>query len=461
MHCSRPFAALVLVAVASAGCVADCPSSVPTWSGDWTPTTPDDVAMMRASCVTKIAGDLRIGNVDLESLSEFDFVSVVGGDLIVGEASPIDSYGGMDGLRSIGGSLVLASNSVVVPDPAFPLLESVGENLVVRAPPSLDQLPGFDALVSVGGDLAVAPGLPLPGLKNLQRVGGLLRLDWDDSPEALARLESVAGDLELGGQYADFAGLESLVSLGGLRLVDVPHLESLAGLEGIDELERLFVVDAPLLSSVGGLANLTDVGELTLVNTGLETLDGLAENPRVSVSATISDNDDLTSLAPLMAESSLRFIVVTENPKLTHLDAFYGLTHVEGEVRISGSPKLVDLRGLTSLAEVGGDLRLAYLAITDLRGLVQLERTGTLGNQQGHAYGPRLWLAYLPGLADLSGLENLREIDLLDLNSLGRLDRLDALHGLRKLDDFHYRRCPLVTEEDEQTLWDAVEANGG
>jgi hypothetical protein len=167
------------------------------------------------------------------------------GSVLVGGDNPsfIDNLNGLNVLKSIGGSLVIANNQ------------------------SLISLAGLDSLNSIGGNLSIGDaffGIGNPVLKNLS---------------ALHSVSSVPGTLfiVLNPSLQVLTGLESLTSIGCLS---IQHNDSLVGISELINVNTIVtsfdVGDNPVLSSLAGLDNI-DAGALTGVliegNSQLSTCD--------------------------------------------------------------------------------------------------------------------------------------------------------------------------------------------
>jgi hypothetical protein len=167
------------------------------------------------------------------------------GSVSVGGDNPsfIANLNGLDVLKSIGGSLVIANNQ------------------------SLTSLAGLDSLNSIGGNLSIGDAffnIGNPALKNLS---------------ALHNVGLVPGTLfiVLNPSLHVLTGLESLTSVGCLSIQHNDSLVSITELINVNTIVSGFDIrDNPLLSSLAGLDNI-DAGALTGVliegNSQLSTCD--------------------------------------------------------------------------------------------------------------------------------------------------------------------------------------------
>jgi hypothetical protein len=151
-------------------------------------------------------------------------------------------------------------------------------------------------------------------------------------------------------------------------------------------------------------------GELSIVESGLETLDGL---------------DRLESVGSLS---------LVENRQLTDIQALGSLTEISGDAVLSGSPNLLNLLGLHGVTATGA-LTLDGLGIASLRGLDSLV---TVGGD--------LTLRDLPGLTDMNGGSSLDFVDGTFLVE-GTPD-----HDFTGLDSIRRVRRALVVRDSEASL---------
>jgi hypothetical protein len=220
---------------------------------------------------------------------------------------------------------------------------------------------------------------------DLERLAGCVVVDGDlqinlfgDDLSALSELESVTGTLGLS-LSGSLEGLENLDQVGNLSLVqlDVPSLRPLADLRTIGDTGRR-----------GGRGDLTIQG--------------------------LQRQRDLDGLGGI---ESVRRIMIAEAGSLESLDGLAVPAEVNS-ISVSGSPAIVDISALTPLQVVDGDLSLAYLGITTLTGLHNLEQASNVR------------LSNLPALSHIRALQNLPEVQTMEVQEVA-VRQLDGLETLR------------------------------
>jgi hypothetical protein len=197
-----------------------------------------------SSCLPDGITFVTQAQIDSFQINYPNCTQILGGVSVGGDnPSFIANLNGLDVLKSIGGSLVIANNQI------------------------LTSLAGLDSLNSIGGNLSIGDAffdIGNAALKNLS---------------ALHNVSSVPGTLfiVLNPSLQVLTGLESLTSIGCLSIQHNDSLVSIAELINVNTIVTGFDVrDNPLLSNLAGLDNL-DAGSLTSVlidgNSQLSTCD--------------------------------------------------------------------------------------------------------------------------------------------------------------------------------------------
>jgi hypothetical protein len=222
--------------------------------------------------------------------------------LNTGDIDDLRQRGGV--AYAIGGSLLIFG-STVEDLSGLENLTGIGRSLEIRFNTRLTSLRGLEGLVSVGDSLVdtgirVSP-LENPSNKSQHVIEGLI---VTDNP-ALASLQGLDSLQFVGGGFSLIfnEALTSLDHLGSLNRVrgsvDVIANPVLAGLTGLLQLERiegyLEVGGNPLISSLRGLERLSIVEADLIVwfNDGLTSLDGLQGLETVGGPLTIDRNPQL------------------------------------------------------------------------------------------------------------------------------------------------------------------------
>lgn len=98
----------------------------------------------------QVDGDLVIRFSDLQNLDLLATIQAVEGDVLLEHNSELESLDGLSQLETVGGVLSIFSNPSVAPSLPFPKLKTVERDLIVRANGGVSEL-GFGALERVGG----------------------------------------------------------------------------------------------------------------------------------------------------------------------------------------------------------------------------------------------------------------------------------------------------------------------
>jgi hypothetical protein len=158
----------------------------------------------------------------------------------------------------------------------------------------ISNLNGLNVVTSIGGSLLIFGNdilINLSGLNSLNIIGGGLRIHGNAALSGLtgmSNLNSIGGDLEIGFDNAGW-------------WVGNPVLNNLSGLEGLVSIgENLWIGANGALTSLTGLNALTMIGgSLTIALNGLSSLAGLNSLTSINGSLIINNNDYLTSLTGL------------------------------------------------------------------------------------------------------------------------------------------------------------------
>jgi len=196
-----------------------------------------------------------ISGSNIIDLSGINVVTSIEGDLTIDVNPALTNLTGLEGLTSIGGSLIIGEmyyggNLSLVSLAGLDNLDSIGGSLHIFYNNALTSLTGLDALTTIGGELHINGNnalTSLTGLDNLTFVGGGLTIDGNPaltSLTGLQALDSINGSLIIGypqwgagGNVAltSLIGLEGLTSIkGGLEIFGNAALTNLYGLKNID-----------------------------------------------------------------------------------------------------------------------------------------------------------------------------------------------------------------------------------
>jgi hypothetical protein len=285
-------------------------------------------------------------------------------------------------LAACSGNVVIMGENADGEDDSFvppPHSRCVGDRTLagdveIRTQVDLDVLEGC---TSIDGHLVVQP-LFDPDLRPLHRlrvvrgelglggstVGAFQTQTAEDS--ALARDTAAAGFLH------SLAGLERLEAVGSLSLVGVAagSLEPLAQLRQLTDFGLLAISRCDALVDLAPLAQLSGIQRLSLVESNLESLDGLQIRDRLvslslsgerlsnigalsrlrSVSDDISiDQTALRDLAPLAQLEATGGLYISNNPLLETLHGLEALGSVQDYLVVSNNAALQDAAALNGL----------------------------------------------------------------------------------------------------------------
>jgi hypothetical protein len=257
--------------------------------------------------------------------------------------------------------------------------EAILGNLTVVPFEGADLRP-LHALVSVEGLLAFS--VPTPEGGWVMRLGDTC---YSDCPEGLANGAEHHGtyaDLYEAGWLASLEGLESLETVGGLRLMGFggASLEPLSHLRALTDGGYLRISRCKNLVDLGGLANLTGIVDLDIECENLESLAGL-KLPQL-VNAVRIGGAKLADLGPFAVRRVTSFLEL-HHTALANLDALAHLESVSSTLVINDNPLLADISGLDGLINAGelmvnGAGRLEQFPA--FKSLVQLNSLVFIGN---------------------------------------------------------------------------------
>ncbi|MBE0637853.1 MAG: T9SS type A sorting domain-containing protein [Bacteroidales bacterium] len=296
-----------------------------------------------------LQGYVTICGSDIMNLDGLSVLTSIEADLDIYSNDNLISLMGLDGLITIGGSLIIG-------------------DFYEGGNPLLTSLTGLESLTSIGGDLDIYSSnalISLNGLEGLTSIGGGLTIGSDyqgglpslTSLTGLEGLTSIGGDVEIGGNIVltSLTGLENLTSIGGnLDLMGNSTLTSLSGLDNVTSIgSSLGIIGNSGLTSLTGLENLTSIGGMLYLsgNSSLTSLMGMDNVTSILGSLWIKENTALTSLTGLENLTSIMgFLWISYNTALTSLMGLSGLTSIGGNsFQIWGNTALTTLTGLDNI----------------------------------------------------------------------------------------------------------------
>lgn len=248
---------------------------------------------------------------------------VVEGDVLVTSQAELDE---LAGCREITGGLEIRATGAASLVPLASLRLVRGTLLINGLAPtsSLDSLEGLEALERVG-ELQLL-GLEITSLAPLQN----LRQVRQDPLANTAILPTSTLSIDGCHQLIELTGLENLTDWDGVRLTQVPALESLRGLVASRNGQRLVIRAAPSLRELASLGGRGRLELIAIADTGLESFQ--PEDVLLVRRLELVDNAALVDAEGLRAISSLEELLLVNNDRLERLPEFphlrVGLTHL-------------------------------------------------------------------------------------------------------------------------------------
>lgn len=210
-------------------------------------------------------------------------------------------------------------------------------------------------------------------------------IDGEDSAgdiAALAGVTCIRGALNVSGStLADLSGLESLTTVGELRIgvapplsfddAGNPSLVSLHGLENLKGVGAVRIEDNPALTDLQALSGLTFVtGDVDIIgNAALASLEGLHNLTRAG-EMELSNNASLTSLNGLRGLTAVDGLSLRHDPLLVNFEGLGSLEYFGAMgLSVDDNAALVDFSGL-QIRSIGASFDVSNNAVlTSLKGL--------------------------------------------------------------------------------------------
>jgi hypothetical protein len=357
-----------------------------------------------------IGGELRIDDQGLPALAA-PKLTTIGGDLSCISQPQLQTIE-LPGLTQIGGKVFLDAMPAVH-TLAFPALQTVTGEVTITDLAALQKL-DFGPLSEVGQSVSI---YNVPAMTEL-RAASLTKLGKSDGISdgslllnktalTLVELPSLAappGVLHFTQNAAlKTVRLAALTKAGGVSLIENPLVEEVSAPQA-KQLGYLNL-DSPKLTKLdfGKLTTIDD--HIQMIDVALDDLSGLASlttctSLELSTVSQLRDLRGLTSLAHLGA------LWLYGNAELTSVDGLESLTQVRGSIIIEQQPKLSSLAGLGHVTFTGYLELLGNGALGDLKGLEHLAAIGnTLAIEKNTA------LSSLAGLSTLASVGGDVKID--------------------------------------------------
>lgn len=308
-----------------------------------------DVVSLDLHDLRTVPGDVSVSGNPALAYLDLSRLETVGGSVVIEDNDAVPAVlGGLYGLRSVGGDLLLVGNANWLGLYACGQLETVGGDLRVSDNPRFVALDGFTALTQVGGTVSIVSNGGLGGLDGFDQltdVGGDLIVSGNPvlvREDAFALLERVEGQVVLSGN---------------------PGLEEISGLGGMSDVGGIVVNDMRGLTSLGGFPNLTRLrGGLTVQGTGVGGVDGFDGIEQIDGSLVFESNSSLQAIVGFDGLRSVGGAVELRNHnQLSNASGLLGITSVGSDLELVDNPQLSEggLQGWLDAVEVSGVVELS------------------------------------------------------------------------------------------------------
>ncbi len=265
--------------------------------------------------------------VSMEGLSNL----VYAGDLKVSNCTLFENFLGLSSLGSLG-------------------------NLMVEACSSFEDFSGLEGITGLEGiwlnDLIIQNGFN--GLQNISGSVSIFVLEFCEvnSFEGLSGIVEILDLFISFGHFpAGFTGLSSWNSASNIALESV-SVENFQGLENLQVVENSIAISgsgSPLsIMNLEGLGSIEILGELAIINSHIESLEGISATAELG-EIWVEDCPDLLTLDGLENYTTASSIV------LNHLNSLQNLSGLSGYLSI-GTLEISSCVGLNSLEELNDDL---------------------------------------------------------------------------------------------------------
>ncbi|MBN2070187.1 MAG: hypothetical protein JW814_01920 [Candidatus Krumholzibacteriota bacterium] len=373
------------------------------WIGNYTIRDAEDMAVI--SGYTEITGYLQIIS-DLTDVNGLTSLTTVGGFFQIYNNMALIDLSGLSSLTSVGGRLEIYNNDALTNLTGLGGIITVGESLEITGNDLLVNLGGLSGLTTIGTFVEMINNASLnsiSGLSNLTSIGGSLVIERNPVLTSLAGLEQITAlgigeydiGLEISGDDAltNLTGLDNLASVtGGVQINGNDLLASLDGLGALASVgEYISINGNPLLATLAHLTSLISAPALLVGsnyyggNPSLSTIDipTLESTGRLSVES----NTGLVDLSGLSALANIGDLEVNQNAALTTLgfgSAAATPLVVTGEIEIFRNSMLEDLGGIEASTALDGFVKIidnpALNSLAALNGVVSIESYLQIGS---------------------------------------------------------------------------------
>jgi len=280
---------MLLIQLSATSQIQTCLPCLPDGITFITQAQVDSFQVMHPGC-TEIEGNVTIGGLptsDITNLNGLSVVTSVGGDLKIVNMYLLSNLNGLESLTSVSGDVIIGS---WVMGPLYTYrcrgtslssltgldnLSFIGGNLEFFCNQSLTNFTGLENLILINGALLIGmcgengdyikqehrsdygccgnPSLVnLSGLNNLESIGDIIYIEWNDSLTSLQGLENLTstdGDIYISScdVLLCLSALENLTSIGGDITIDNNVI--LTSLQGLDNIEASSIDELRIMSN--------------------------------------------------------------------------------------------------------------------------------------------------------------------------------------------------------------------
>lgn len=299
-----------------------------------------------ASCYNKIEGNLIIGSTntnltDISNLESLNTIKSITGDIFYVRKTICENLNGLENIKP----------------------EHTYTRLTIQENNELINVNGLDAIQTIH-ELNISQNeklLKIDGLKNLTTVTNDIYINNNFSLNSiigLSNLNSIA-DLTISGTNG-LTNLKGLENVRYIRTLELFRNDGLISIEGLNNLEEcsagVYITNNNALIDFTYFSNLNSVHGLYIDgNMQLKDLSGLENLVQVKRDIVILRNENLESLNGINnigfsgGTPRLYKIAISNNDKITNLDALENVTLEDGRLYVALNPELVNLCGLTKL----------------------------------------------------------------------------------------------------------------
>jgi hypothetical protein len=273
-------------------------------------------------------------------------------------------------------------------------------------------------------------------------------------------LTSVNGDIRFAGgnNFSSLSGLYSLSSLNGyLAIIGNSNIHNLSGLTSLTSLSALLIQDSTItdLSAINGITLNNNPGPDSW---GAGGITGFA-----------MINNTATTIPSFPNATRFASLVVTDNPGLTTMSGFTGLSKIDLKLNILRNNNMQHLNNFNALTEVGNsafNINSIYIDISNNNGLLDItgfqglkniygllniqfnnSLTSISGFNQILSITRQLQIENNPALTSITGFGSLNKIvGMLYLKNNPVLSNISGFSGLRNVDGIYFETSPLIKD---------------